>query len=164
MSTPAPTPDDDEPLPAAVLASALVVGETGILVRGRSGTGKSSLVMALLDAAARRNLFARLVADDRVCLHVAGDRLLATPHPAIAGLIEERGTGILARPHEASVRISYVIDIVQPDRAANQPPRMPEPADLTTRIDNISLRRLILPANLPSETAARRILGLFIDG
>ncbi|MDB5649623.1 MAG: hprK, partial [Hyphomicrobiales bacterium] len=87
MSTPAPAPDDDEPLPAAVHASALVVGETGILVRGRSGTGKSSLVMALLDAAARRNLFARLVADDRVCLHVAGDRLLATPHPAIAGLI-----------------------------------------------------------------------------
>ncbi|MDB5593317.1 MAG: hypothetical protein JWM36_278 [Hyphomicrobiales bacterium] len=162
MSEGAPGSPEDI-LPVAVHACALVIGETGILIRGKSGAGKSSLVLALLDAAARRNLFARLVADDRVCLHMAGDRLLAAPHPAIAGLIEERGTGILSVPHESCVRISYVIDLVQSGGATNHPARLPEEADLTTRIGPICLRRLILPADLPPDAAARRILGFFND-
>jgi serine kinase of HPr protein (carbohydrate metabolism regulator) len=146
----------------AVHASALVIGEAGVLIRGASGSGKSSLVMAILDAARRSNLFARLVADDRVELHVAGDRLLACPHPAIAGLIEERGTGILPRPHEACARISCVVDLVPAGAPSRD--RMPGLADLTTDIGEISLRRIALPAEMPSETAARRILAVFGNG
>jgi HPr kinase/phosphorylase len=151
------------PLPAAVHASALVIGESGVLIRGKSGAGKSSLVMALLDAASRRHLFARLVADDRVQLHVAGDRLLASPHPAISGLIEERGAGILSRDFEASARIACVVDLL-PEMGASVPARLPELSELTTNIGEIPLRRIVLPAGMPSETAARRILAIFTDG
>lgn len=146
-----------------VHASALVIGEAGVLIRGPSGAGKSSLVLALIEAAQKRQLFACLVADDRVELHVAGDRLLACPHPAIAGLIEERGTGILAQPHEACARISCVIDLVAPGDGGTLA-RMPEMEDLTTQIGEISLRRIALPAEMPSETAARRILTVFTSG
>ena len=39
--------------------------------------------------------FARLVGDDRVHVEAAGGRLLVRPAPALAGLIEVRGIGVL---------------------------------------------------------------------
>ena len=61
--------------PATIHACALVIGETGVLIRGASGAGKSSLVLALLEAAAAKGLFARLVADDRVALRASETRI-----------------------------------------------------------------------------------------
>lgn len=142
--------------PATIHACALVIGETGVLIRGKSGAGKSSLVMALLEAAATKGVFARLVADDRVALHAAGDRLIAAPHPTLAGLMEQRGSGILPLDHEKSTRISCVIDLV-----AGGGDRLPEEADLQTEVGGIGLRRIVLPSELPAETAARRILSIF---
>ena len=48
-----------------VHASALVVGEAGVLIRGPSGSGKSSLALALLALADNRRSFVRLIGDDR---------------------------------------------------------------------------------------------------
>lgn len=148
----------------AVHASALVLGETGILIRGPSGAGKSALVLALLEAAAGRCLFARLVADDRVRLMVSGERLLAAPHPAIAGQIEDRGRGIFPLAHESCARIGYVVDLVAADRAADIPARLPDDADLNTIVADITLKRIVIPTDMPSETAARRILTIFTNG
>ena len=144
------------PAPDTIHGCALVIGETGILIRGRSGAGKSSLVMALLAAAAARPIFARLVADDRVALHASGDRLIAAPHPAIAGLIEERGSGVLPLGHERGARIAVVIALIP-----GGGPRLPSEAELTTEIDGIVLRRMALPAEMAPETAARRLLSNF---
>ena len=49
----------------ALHATALVVGESGVLLRGPSGAGKSSLALALIWAARERAVFAALIADDR---------------------------------------------------------------------------------------------------
>jgi HPr kinase/phosphorylase len=144
------------PPPATIHACALVIGETGVLIRGKSGTGKSSLAMALLEAAGAKGMFARLVADDRVALHAAGDRLIAAPHPALAGLVEQRGAGILPVSHEKSTRISCVIDILE-----GGGDRMPLDADLQADVEGIALRRVVLPCDLPTESAARRILAIF---
>lgn len=38
----------------------------------------------------------RLVADDRVLIERRSDRLVARPHPAIAGKLESRGFGVVA--------------------------------------------------------------------
>ena len=61
--------------PSNVYASAVLVGERGVLIRGAAGSGKSSLALALIaaDPAATR-----LVADDRAVLEAAGGRLLAS--------------------------------------------------------------------------------------
>jgi serine kinase of HPr protein (carbohydrate metabolism regulator) len=142
--------------PATIHACALVIGETGVLIRGASGAGKSSLVLALLEAAAAKGLFARLVADDRVALRATGDRLIAAPHPALAGLVEQRGTGILPLIHEKSARITCVIDFVEGGGE-----RLPDPGDLQSEIEGVTLKRMILPSGLPLETAARRILAFF---
>ena len=77
-----------------VHASAVLVGARAVLIRGPSGSGKSRLVLDLIDAARRGSLdFARLVGDDRVHLETAGGRLLVRPAPALAGIIEVRGAG-----------------------------------------------------------------------
>ena len=148
------------PTDLTIHGCALVVGEAGILVRGKSGAGKSALVLALLDLSARRQIFARLVADDRVRLHVAGDRLLALPHPAIAGLIEDRGAGIVQAAHEGRARISIVVDLLA---EGDEAPRLPQAEDLVAVVGGVSLRRMALAPGLPAESAARRILAVFSD-
>jgi hypothetical protein len=92
-------------------ATALAVAETGILIRGPSGAGKSRLALQLIAEAGRRGLFARLVGDDRIAVAARGGRLIARPHPTIAGQIESRGEGILATPHEAAAVLRLVIDV-----------------------------------------------------
>lgn len=87
--------------PAGTLhATVVLVGEAGILIRGRSGAGKSRLARLILAEAAARGLFARLVADDRVRVAARGGRLVASRIPAIAGWIEMRGHGLVRQRSE----------------------------------------------------------------
>lgn len=144
------------PAPATIHGCALVIGEKGVLIRGASGAGKSSLALALAEAAAEKGVFSRLVADDRVALHAAGGRLIAAPHPALAGLVERIGCGITPISHEKTTRITCVIDLVPGGGE-----RLPEEGDLQVEIEGITLRRLALPSELPTESAARRILAFF---
>lgn len=125
--------------PPAVHASCAVVGETGILIRGASGTGKSTLARRLVEAARRDGRHAALVADDRVRLAAAGGRLVGRPVPAIAGLLEVRGLGILRTPYEPAARIRLVVDCL-----TALPERMPEDADLWATVEGIRLPRLAL--------------------
>jgi serine kinase of HPr protein (carbohydrate metabolism regulator) len=142
--------------PSAVHATAVAIGEAGVLIRGVSGAGKSRLALAILAEAGRKGLFARLICDDRVRLSLAGGRLLAHAHPAIAGMIEGRGEGILAMAHEASAVVRAVVDLV--DSQAGLPPRLPDSGEKTTEIGGISLPRLSLCQNRPAGEAAQRIL------
>ncbi|QLP96335.1 MAG: hypothetical protein HZY79_01495 [Rhodoblastus sp.] len=57
--------------PLAIHASAVAVGESCVLLRGPSGSGKSAAALALIDLAGAHGLFARLVADDRVLRRAA---------------------------------------------------------------------------------------------
>lgn len=125
---------------ATVHASVALVGDAGVLIRGASGSGKSSLLLALIAADSRRNA---LVADDRVALAAHGGRVLATVPSALAGLIEVRGQGILQRPHVSPAVVDLVVDLLPP--AACQ--RMPDP-DARTGIVGIDLPLLVLPADI----------------
>lgn len=140
-------------------ACAVVIGEAGLLIRGASGSGKSALALALIEEALARGRFARLVADDRVLLRRAGGRLIAEPHPAIAGLLEERGRGIMPHAHETNACLRGVVDLGS--IAENGEPRLPEAADCVESIDGIPLRRVFLPSSMPKEPAVRRLLAIF---
>jgi serine kinase of HPr protein (carbohydrate metabolism regulator) len=121
----------------SVHASAVLVGARAVLIRGESGSGKSGLALALLQAAHDGRLpFARLVSDDRTRLEAVNGRLLARPVAELAGLLEVRGAGIRPVPHEPVAAVFLVIDIV------DEPPRMPDAGDLSVVIDGISLPRL----------------------
>lgn len=94
-----------------VHATALVVAEWGVLIRGASGSGKSSLATILLREAHQRGMFARLVGDDRVALSVRGERVVARGHPGVAGLIEHRTLGLVTLPFERACVIACVVDL-----------------------------------------------------
>jgi HPr kinase/phosphorylase len=151
-----------------VHASAVLIGPHAALIRGPSGSGKSSLVLGLLDAADRRLLpFARLIGDDRVHLEPAHGRLLVRPAAALAGMLEVRSLGIRTLPHESVGRVGLVIDL-----AAGDAERLPAQAAAETEIGGVRLPRLAvaataeplplvlaaLPANshAPPHMAARR--------
>jgi HPr kinase/phosphorylase len=121
-------------------ATALVLGETGVLIRGPSGSGKSALALALLTLADERKLFARLVGDDRVMIAVRCGRILAEGAPAIHSLIERRGYGIVRERAEACTVIRLVVDL-RPEGALSQ--RMPDADESRVRIGEIALPRLI---------------------
>jgi HPr kinase/phosphorylase len=120
-----------------VHASCAVIGDAGVLIRGPSGAGKSTLARRLIDSSHRLGLFGRLVADDRVRLVRASDRVVARPFEAVRGLIEIRGLGLAATTAESAAVIRLVVDVSDTD-----PGRFPTEEDETTDIFGIRLRRL----------------------
>ena len=119
----------------SVHATCIVLREAGILIRGLSGAGKSTLARALILAGEAEGRFARLVSDDRVRIERRGGRLIASPHPAIAGLLEIRGIGLVAVAHEQACVLRLVVDLVD-----TPPPRLLESA-----LDEVELRGVTLP-------------------
>jgi len=105
-------------LAPTVHATAVAIGDRAVLITGPPGSGKSDLALRLIDRGAV------LVADDRVVLTRDGDRVVAGPPSALAGLIEVRGVGVIAADHRAGVAVALVVDL------ARSPERLPEPASV----------------------------------
>lgn len=134
-------------------ATCLVLGEDGILIRGAAGTGKSSLCLELLDHADMVGRHARLVADDRVRLALRHGRIVARPHPAVAGLIELRGLGIRRMINVAPATvIRLVVDLV------DACPRYPDDSIQPATILGIGLPRLRLEPRQPRAYVIRQAL------
>ena len=107
----------------AIHATAVVIREAGVVIRGPSGTGKSSLALLLIEDARRRGWFARPVGDDRLLLTRHGPALVAAPQPMIAGLIERRTQPLVRTRHEPRCRVKLLVEL----HASNAPlPRLPE--------------------------------------
>jgi len=95
-----------------------------VLLRGPSGSGKSDLALRLIEAGGR------LVSDDQTHLARRGRSLIATPPPALAGMIEARGVGIVRLPRNnllAQAPVALLVDLVPPEHIE----RLPEPQSET---------------------------------
>jgi HPr kinase/phosphorylase len=139
-------------------ATAAVVGERGVLIRGVSGSGKSSLALAVVEAAALRGHFARLVADDRVFIERCHGRLIARPHPAIAGRVERRGQGVEPVCFEPAVVLTCLVDLAPGLGEPGAPPRMPEAEAATVSLAGVALPCLTIPTGLGVAESARILL------
>lgn len=118
-------------------ASAILAGAHAVLIRGPSGSGKSRLALALLNAAPSLLPFARLIADDRVHAQAHHGRLLLRPAAKLEGLLEIRGIGIRKFAFEPVAVAGLVVDLDAPDAA-----RMPADTALTAEIEGVELTRL----------------------
>ena len=125
-------------------ASCVELAGTGVVLLGPSGSGKSDLALRLIDGGAQ------LVADDRVFVERQGDRLMARPPEAIAGLIEVRGLGIMRVGHRASSALGLVVAL-----GCDRPARLPERA--TCQILGVALPQLELDPRTPSACAKIRL-------
>lgn len=99
-----------------VHASCVEIAGAGVLLRGPPGSGKSDLALRLIDGGAR------LVADDQVVVTKREGALLASPPPALAGLLEVRGLEVVALPHLASSRLRLAVDLVRREEVERLPP------------------------------------------
>lgn len=123
-----------------VHGTGIVLGGTGVLLRGASGSGKSILALNLLERWGARGREALLVADDRVILRPeTADGLTMHAPDAIAGMIELRGRGIVTRPHAPAAPLHLVVDLV-PDLT-----RMPEAHEFSTSLFGAGIARCPVP-------------------
>jgi HPr kinase/phosphorylase len=121
---------------ATLHASCVVVGEAGLVIRGGSGSGKSSLARQIVREGERGGLFARLVCDDRVRLESRNGRVVASAVAAIAGRIEVRRIGLVTVPFERAAVVRWVVDL------SEDPPRLPEPTEATVPLCGVAVPRL----------------------
>jgi serine kinase of HPr protein (carbohydrate metabolism regulator) len=90
-------------------ATAIVVGDRGLVIVGPSGSGKTTLATALVEHFSRQGKFSRLVGDDQLFVEARHGRTVARAPATIAGLVEVPGLGPRAAPHEPAAIIDLCI-------------------------------------------------------
>jgi serine kinase of HPr protein (carbohydrate metabolism regulator) len=93
--------------------TALLAGDRGLLIVGSSGTGKTTLALALIEHFSLHGTFSRLVGDDQLFVEGRSGRLVAHAPPTIAGLVEIPGLGPGPAAHEPAAVIDLCIRLVQ---------------------------------------------------
>lgn len=133
-----------------VHATCVAVGGHGVLIRGKPGSGKSELALRLIDApgfGSGNDIWTGvLVADDQTHILLKDGKLFASAPPALAGLLELRGQGILTLPHLTSVEVALVVDLM----ADHEIERMPEEHAMVTELGGVLLPRIRLKQAQPA--------------
>jgi len=101
-----------------IYASCIKWKNNGILLIGDSGSGKSDICLRFII-----NHSALLVADDRVDLSVAEDKVIASCPEKISGLLEVRGVGIKKVPFAEQAQIKLVVELAKTEEKIE---RLPE--------------------------------------
>jgi len=92
-------------------ATAVAISGAGLLIRGKSGSGKSDLALRLIDRGAT------LISDDHVDINRKDQKLLLSPPANLAGKLEVRSLGILECDHISGTELKLIIDLAEhPDR------------------------------------------------
>ncbi|ASK87741.1 HPr kinase/phosphorylase [Sphingorhabdus sp. SMR4y] len=86
-------------------ATAVAIAGAGLLIRGKSGSGKSDLALRLIDRGAD------LISDDQVVVSRQGPELSLSPPPRLAGKLEVRSLGIWEREHVSGIALNLIIDL-----------------------------------------------------
>ncbi len=123
---------------ASVHASAVLVDDRAILIRGPSGSGKSRLAFDLILAGRAGQLPATtLIGDDRLRLDVADGQLRVQATPELAGMIEIRGLGIRKCPFVDVGIVGLIVDL-----AADDAERLPPATALRIGVEGVDLPRI----------------------
>jgi serine kinase of HPr protein (carbohydrate metabolism regulator) len=123
---------------SSIHASAVLVGDRAVLIRGPSGSGKSRLAFDLILAGRAGQIApAVLVGDDRVHLAAAQGRLVVRPARELAGLIEIRGLGIRRCDFAEQAVVGLVVDLSAADAE-----RLPAPDALYMTLSGVIIPRI----------------------
>lgn len=128
-------------------ASCVAIEGRGVLLAGPSGAGKSDLALRLIDGGAA------LVSDDQVELFMKDGRLWAAAPPALEGLLEIRGVGLVRLPFIGAVPVDLYVDLVA---FGTQVARLPGP-EIISLLDQ-PVRRFRVEGLSPAAPAIVRAL------
>ncbi len=124
-------------------ATAVIHGESGVLILGPSGSGKSALALALMARARTRGVFGALIGDDRIFSSEAHGRLIVRGAANMAGVIERRSAGLITVPHEPAAVVRLAVELCE---RGGRWPRMPNDDGLV--VGDVTLPRLALDSSL----------------
>ncbi|OYU40940.1 MAG: serine kinase [Pseudorhodobacter sp. PARRP1] len=99
-------------------ASCVAMNGQAVLILGAAGAGKSALALQLIAYGAD------LVADDQTQITAQDQQLIATCPPALSGMIEARGLGLLHTPACARATLRLVVDLDQTETERLPPHRI----------------------------------------
>lgn len=115
-------------------ATCVAIDGRAVLITGSPGSGKSDLALRLINGGAR------LVSDDQTMLRCEKEILLASPPPAIAGMIEIRQLGLIKMNFVESVPVAILVALADQKDVLE---RLPEPDTvflLDQRVQRLRLR------------------------
>lgn len=87
----------------------------GVLICGKSGVGKSSLALQLIDRGAT------LVADDQTFLNLEHETLVAHAPISLKGIMEVRGIGLCSFPFQSKSFLRLCIEIYENEELERLP-------------------------------------------
>ena len=141
---------------ALIHGSAVTVDGHGVLLLGAPGSGKSDLVLRLIDhhgsgtsAKLRRMM---LVADDQVTIERHGEALVASAPQALAGKLEVRGLGIVTVPFQTKEVLHLVVRLTP----ASEIERLPDLETSRFDILGATLPLILIDPEKPSAPARIR--------
>jgi serine kinase of HPr protein (carbohydrate metabolism regulator) len=88
-------------------STSVVIEDLGVLIKGKSGIGKSDLALRLIDSGAT------LISDDLTICKKIDDYLYLYPHSETKGLLEVREIGIMTVPYVENVKLTLVVELVE---------------------------------------------------
>lgn len=89
-----------------IYATCVSLNNKGILLLGKSGSGKSDLALRLIE-----QVGAILVADDRTDLYIKNNTITASCCSNLKGLLEVRGVGIIKKKYQRETKICLVVEL-----------------------------------------------------
>jgi len=98
-------------------ATLVKLKSSGILLLGKSGSGKSDLALRLIE-----NKGARLVADDIVMIERKQNKIYGSAPDNLRGMLEVRGVGIVTYPHIKKSEINMAVKLAD---SSGKTERMP---------------------------------------
>ena len=101
-----------------IYATCISIKGAGVLLLGKSGSGKSDLALRLIE-----NKEAVLVADDRTDICLKEGMIYAYASDNIKGLLEVRGIGLIKFAYVEDIPVKLAVELVED---AKKVERMPE--------------------------------------
>jgi len=115
-------------------ATMLEINGKAVLIKGKSGCGKSDLALRLL---ADKNI--RLVADDVVSLLVENNKVYGKAPQNLRGLLEVRGVGVVKMPYVEQAAVDLVVNLVDNPEEIERMPKIAHENILGLEIERIDL-------------------------
>ena len=92
--------------PKTLHSTPVVIEDSGVLIVGNSGSGKSDLALRLIDSGAT------LISDDITAYEKNEESIFLFPPPQIKGLLEVREIGIMTVPYVDNIKLTLLVELV----------------------------------------------------
>ncbi|MBQ9034866.1 MAG: HPr kinase/phosphatase C-terminal domain-containing protein [Alphaproteobacteria bacterium] len=115
-------------------ATMLKMNGKAVLIKGKSGCGKSDLALRLLTD---KNV--HLVADDVVSLFLENNKVYGKAPENLQGLLEVRGVGVVKMPYVKQATVDLVVNLVDNPEEIERMPKIAHENILGLEIERIDL-------------------------